>query len=367
MGNRNWEEELRTSTPFARVGAVLTGAAALILGGLAPTAQAADGWTTYTVNAPNANYRSIYAAGSEAWIVGTVNPYPTHSTVLQHFDGNSWSPLTVPNVGDASVITGTRASDLWIGGSADAVNATAHFDGQQWTTYAVPDRWTVVQMLAVGPNDVWAVTQTPSTSPVYYGQRLIHFDGTSWSLTTPPQVTGYTRPGIRLSGSGAGDVWVNYSDPDGMKNTLLRASGTSFTAIPSPGYGVSIVPLSATDAWAAGPTVATTPTGDFKANPLHWDGRSWTPVDDGQQWTTYLPRVAADGTVWADKTEFISNYGIVTLVRRVGDQWQTVAGVSGVGSDNVVQYTATTPQSPPWALLGHGGDKNHQTVEVHTG
>ncbi|MBM7787863.1 hypothetical protein [Tenggerimyces flavus] len=43
------------STALARVGAVLTGTAALVLGGLAPTVQAADGWTSYTLNTPNAS------------------------------------------------------------------------------------------------------------------------------------------------------------------------------------------------------------------------------------------------------------------------------------------------------------------------
>ncbi|MCP2262204.1 hypothetical protein LX15_005938 [Streptoalloteichus tenebrarius] len=358
---------MRISAPLARVGAVLSAVAALVLGGLAPTAQAANGWTTYTVNAPNATYYGIYASGSEAWIVGTVNPYPTDSTVLQHFDGRSWSPITAPNVGDARAITGTSASDLWIGGSADAVNATAHFDGQQWTTYPVPDQWNVVQMLAVAPNNAWAVTQTPANSPVYHGQRLIHFDGSSWTVVTPPQVAGYTEPDIHLSGSGAGDVWVNYSDRDGRENTLLRASGTSFTAIPSPGYGASIVPLSDTDAWASGPAIADSGNGELKSNPLHWDGRSWKPVDDGQKWTSYQPRVAAGGTVWANRTEYFSGYGSVTLVRWSGGRWQTVPGISGLGHDGVFQYAAATPRSAPWALFAQGRDKNRQNIKLYTG
>ncbi|WP_073484728.1 hypothetical protein [Streptoalloteichus hindustanus] len=365
------------STPLVRTGAVLATAAAFVLGGLAPTAPApvaeaasaevADGWKTYQLKTPNARYDSIYAAGSEAWIVGTVNPYPTHSTVVQHFDGKTWSPMTVPHVGYGMVITGTSASNLWIGGSSDATNATAHFDGRQWTTYPVPDQWTVVQMLAVAPNNVWAVTQTPSDSPVYHGQRLIHFDGRSWSLVTPPQVAGYTEPDIEISGSGAGDVWVNYSDRNGKKNTLLRASGTTFTVLPSPGYGVKVVPLSANDAWARGPVVASNGNGDSKSNALHWDGRSWKTVDDGQKWTTYEPRVVANGTVWANKTEYYSGYGKVTLVRWVGGRWQTVPGMSGIGSDSVLQYVAPTPKSSPWALMAQGREKNRQDVRVYTG
>jgi hypothetical protein len=344
-------------TTVAKAGAFLTGTAALVLGGLAPTAHAADGWTTYTLATPNATYHSIYAAGSEAWIVGTVNPQPTHSTVLQHFDGSAWSPVAVPNLGSGRVITGTSATDLWIGGGA-----TAHFDGERWTTYQVPDRWPVVQLYAAGPNNVWGVTQTPGTSPVYDGQRLIHFDGTAWSLATPPQVAGYTEPDIQLSGSGT-DVWVNYSDRDGGENTLLRTSGTGFTAIPSPGYGVAVVPLGPNDAWASGPIVADSGNGDVKANPLRWNGRAWAAVDDGQQWTTYQPRVAVGGTVWANRFEFFSGYGVVSLVRWTGSGWATVPGISGVGSDGVFDYAAPGP----WALLAQGRDKNRQTVKVYAG
>ena len=347
---------------LARAGAAVLGAAALAVTGVSGPAAAAEPWTSYTLNTPNATYYGIYAAGdNDAWVVGAVNPYPTESTVLQHFDGTSWSPVSVPNVGDARAIAGTSSSDIWIGGSADVAAGTAHYDGQRWTTHPVPNQWNVVRLLAVGPGNVWGVTQTPGNSPTYEGQRLIHFDGSSWRIVTP--VAGYTRPSVDLSGSGPDDLWVKFTESG--KTTLLHGNGESWTAVT--GSASSIVPLTANDAWAGGPIVANSGNGDVKSNPLHWDGHAWTAVDDGQEWTSYQPRVVATGTVWANKFTFFSGYGVVSLVRWTGGQWQEVPGVSGVGSDLVFQYSAPTPQARPWALFAHGKDKAHQTVKHYTG
>ncbi|WP_163512320.1 hypothetical protein [Fodinicola acaciae] len=349
---------------LARSGAAVAGAAVLAVASVSGPVAAADPWTSYTLDTPNATYYGIYAASeSDAWVVGTVNPYPTEGTVLRHFDGASWSSVTVPNVGDARAISGTSSSDIWIGGSGDVAAGTAHFDGQQWTTHPVPNQWNVVRLLAVGANNVWGVTQTPGNQPTYDGQRLVHFDGSSWKIVTPAPAAGFASPGVELAGSGADDLWAKFTESG--KSVLLHGNGATWTQVD--GAASSIVALTGNEAWAAGPTVTNDGNGGIKSNPLHWDGHAWTAVDDKQQWTSYLPRIAATGTVWANKSTSYSGYPVVTLVRWTGGQWQEVPGISGVGTDLVFQYAAATTQARPWALFAHGKDNAHQTIKHYTG
>lgn len=342
-------QRFRRAVASVGVVAAIASAPTAAYADVAPASTTAGGWTSYTLALTNARLADVYAAdAANAWAVGEVNPSPTESTILWRFDGVAWSPQPVADIGGGTAIAGTSASDLWIGGR----RGTAHFDGRNWTTYPLPATVTgVVDLYDGGPGAVWAVLLIAPGN-----QRLARFAGGQWTIVTPSQVSDLASPQIHFAGTGANDLWVRYqSYVNGRILTrLLHWDGTAFTQVqtglpevpPNPGF-TELAAAGPADAWASGVTV---PSVENKSNPYHWNGTSWQAVDDGLPNTTYVPRVAATGTVWAERRHFFEGYvGLMEMVRWVDGRWQVVPGAVIDLVKPVLQYAAAG-DSGLWAL-----------------
>jgi len=160
-------------------------------------------------------------SGSEVWVVGQIEaPSASHyDNWTMHWDGNSWSEISVPNPGASYNylfgVSGSASNDVWATGSAmsgTTGGATLlHWDGASWqqTTYPGDIAGGSLAVKSFGPNDVWTVgvfhnSQQGIDSPV-----ALHYDGSSWQSVVMPAVPGFTESILRgLDGSGPNDLWA---------------------------------------------------------------------------------------------------------------------------------------------------------------
>jgi hypothetical protein len=130
----------------------------------------------------------------DAWAVGeyrespqTSDAYPTR-TLVEHWDGSSWSIVSTPNPSSSenrlSAVAAAGPNDVWAVGLAGvgtrSTTLIEHWDGQRWSVVATPDVTTGTEgaelsaISVVSTQDIWAIGSQPS------GVLIEHWDGSSW-------------------------------------------------------------------------------------------------------------------------------------------------------------------------------------------
>lgn len=190
---------------------------------------------------------------------------------------------SVPELSD---ISAASASDAWIVGSV-----AWHWNGSRWRSFAlpaVPGDSNLASVVALGPDDAWAVgfRSAPSDRIVATHPLVEHWDGTRWDVIPMP------LPGAgalnSVSADGPDDVWAaGWSIPAGtsidksetaMRPLVAHWNGRSwqFIHLPAPGsVGLSqVVALAPNDVWVAGPGLYSNGTPIVR----RWDGARWESV-----------------------------------------------------------------------------------------
>ncbi len=228
----------------------------------------------------------------DAWAVGwyqagtSASPLP--QTLIEHFDGTSWSIVPSPdqlNVNGVATsnelvaVSADSATDVWAVGWYVDVNAygypvdqllVEHYNGTAWSLApataspfdAFGPRATENQFLGVAaasPTNVWAVGQYHSGSTA---ETLIeHFDGTSWSIVASPNpgTSANVLTAVALDGAGGADA-VGYTSTGTVDQTLIEHyDGTAWSIVSSPDTSTTlsnqlagVAATSAADIWAVG-------------------------------------------------------------------------------------------------------------------
>lgn len=306
-----------------------------------PLAERWDGtaWTAIRVPAPA--HRQSYLQGvvdlsaSDAWAVGLSNPLSSTNedaeTLIEHWNGTAWaivpSPDPVrPGSSSGDMLTAVAAfspHDVWAVGWVDSPRAintlVEHWDGTSWTAQvlAAPGSDAVIAnaVTVVSPDDVWAVGQSATGS----NDASLHFDGTRWTfVSTPsPYQDAATREFVTgVSAVRAGDVWASgYADTNrgakDLKPYMLHWTGRAWhvVIVPDPNpYGsilLGTLALSAADVWTVGHTQ--TRSGSFSSLTEQFNGTSWSVVPSpspGNLSGSHLDTLfglasGGDGIVWA--------------------------------------------------------------------
>ena len=138
-----------------------------------------------------------------------------YRTLIEHWDGTTWSVVSSPNVGNSSalhVIAVEAPDDVWAVGSyyirSMFQTLTEHWDGTTWSVVSSPNVGNQSNYLGavsiVGPADVWAVGSYNNGD-----QTLIeHWDGTTWSVVSSPNVAGSHNTLGDIAVVAPGDVWA---------------------------------------------------------------------------------------------------------------------------------------------------------------
>lgn len=145
-------------------------------------------WTRYEQTASGGYLVGIGgSSATDVWAQGWSS--------LLHYDG-TWQPLTATSSTFWQGIFGVSPSDIWVAGWNNGNCVLQHYDGQNWTPAACPTSQGLYHAHGTGKADVWAVGS--------YG-TIIHYDGKGWA------VSGVGTTTVTLKGVWAAsptDVWA---------------------------------------------------------------------------------------------------------------------------------------------------------------
>ena len=173
-------------------------------------------------------------ATDDVWAVGFNGAENDDSkTLAMHFDGKTWKTVSTPSVGDgANQLNGVLAlapDDVWAVGfstpdppPAEAATLTLieHFDGKSWTVVPSPNEgpksiWQsnrLFGLAANSPKDIWAFGSFFAADGSGHQMTLLeHWNGTKWSLARSPNPTnGVFLSDLLFAGvvPEPGNVWI---------------------------------------------------------------------------------------------------------------------------------------------------------------
>jgi hypothetical protein len=189
-------------------------------------------------------------------------------SVAFHFNGTSWSQMTIPAGVTLGPLAAFSATDLWsVNNNGDA----EQFNGSTWTTTQLPITTTLpdLDMISISgssPSDIWAAGSA-STSGIErrkVAPVLEHFNGTSWSNVTVPVTTGGVGSVVDISPTDAwaidGGSLINWN---GSTWSVVNATTQTGAAV----TGSVLAALSPTDVWLGGATTLD-----------NFNGTTWTSV-----------------------------------------------------------------------------------------
>jgi hypothetical protein len=176
-----------------------------------PTARFDGSWHVRQAPAPAgslaAGFTELAAvADDDVWAVGWWQPgdYLTFYGLIQHWDGTAWQRIQPPAVDSdywtLSSVVATAADDIWAAGSVGTPEGRVrplllHYDGDTWTRVHAPElegRYgEFSDLVATGPDDVWAVGTEEAGAPAEERGLIAHFDGNRW--TRADTATGADR------------------------------------------------------------------------------------------------------------------------------------------------------------------------------
>jgi hypothetical protein len=321
-------------------------------------------------------------SASDVWAAGSYNAAGSGKrTLIVHWDGEDWSIIPSPNASGPNVspnqtlfgITAVSAEDAWavghyavlepdLTGTLRSTSKTMvqHWDGSSWSIVESPNParpGTVGSFLlsvdAASANDVWAVGRYDTAvgaayeNPIY--QTLIqHWDGTSWSTVSSPNRPGHIDYNhlLDVSVTSPDDVWAVgisgvYTGGFGsIAQTLIEHwDGQTWSIIPSPNPGVpglgqgnwlyGVSGSAADEVWAVGLSATATEDGQ-QALIAHWDGTGWsaTPGEKGRRDALVGVEAVSTADVWAvGGSSPLTGTPLSTLVNRYSDHCTEPGGL----------------------------------------
>jgi hypothetical protein len=251
---------------------------------------------------------------TDAWAVGQLNNSGYPKTLIEHWDGTSWTIVPSPSPGLSDYLYGVSAAapgDVWAAGDYSPPGNQGlqplylHWDGTSWQHVDGGSisffGGVIYGITATSPSDVWAVGYTGTDQGFVYAPLTEHWDGSKWSV-------------------------VPISPPPGEMGT------SELLAVDS---------LSASDAWAVGYGVNTGPLSE------HWDGASWNFVDMPGTGDLFGVSAASANDVWAVGSQGLPNRPVTQ--RWDGAAWSRITSPNPLGGSGLLGVT-TIASTDAWAV-----------------
>ncbi len=219
----------------------------------------------------------VVASPDDAWAVGSaLDEQFTGQTLVQHWDGRSWSVIRSPNPSDSGVgsnllaVTAEAASEVWAVGDYDQGDWVMHplaqrWDGRSWRTVDTPTAadGALLGSVAARAGVVWAVgwrLKPDDQQELRYQPYAMRWEDGSWSPTDMPTFPPADATFNDVTITGTGDVWaVGTQDTDTL---TAHWSGSAWQVVPGASPGtisntlVSVAPIPGTPClWAVGQQV----------------------------------------------------------------------------------------------------------------
>jgi hypothetical protein len=195
-------------------------------------------------------FRAVSAdADNDIWAVG----YSGNDTFSEHYDGTGWTLVRTPNVGTGpnslGGVVALAPDDVWAMGYSTASQKPPpnqydvptktlieHYDGTSWSVVPSPNVGPDSQyqsnrllgVTAVSPNDTWAFgSYFAASGSENQMTLLLHWDGTSWSLAASPQSQARRLLGrhpLCRGGDYAGHLWIVGSEAPATEGKPITAT-----------------------------------------------------------------------------------------------------------------------------------------------
>ena len=232
----------------------------------------------------------VVLSTNDVWAVGYYNAgtssAPMEQTLVEQYSGTSWSVVASPNqlnVNSAATsnqllaVSADSDTDVWAVGSYENLDSSnnpiaqtlvEHYDGTSWSVVASPDASagsppvttdnTLSGVVALSTTDVWAVgyyNAGSASAPI--AQTLVeHYDGTSWSVVASADASGAQGDVLaQVAAVSSDDLWAigsaNFvSGTQTVSQTVIEgtpeSSTTTITSSANPSVVGQQVVLSAT-------------------------------------------------------------------------------------------------------------------------
>jgi hypothetical protein len=197
-------------------------------------------WATTTGESSNEFLFGASAdATNDAWAVG-FNGSDNIETAAMHWDGANWKSVATPNVGEGTnklnAVLALAPNDVWAVGfstpvappeQAATLTLIEHFDGTSWTVVPSPNVGPnsanqsnrLLGLTANSANDIWAFgSYFPTDGSGHQMTLVLHWDGISWTIAPSPSPGKGGFPCDLLWAGVApspGNVWILGSVHDG--------------------------------------------------------------------------------------------------------------------------------------------------------
>jgi hypothetical protein len=241
-------------------------------------------------------------AGGDVWAVGSYSNGSGSQPLIMRRSKGSWTIVSSPAVaGSLSGIAALSANNIWAVGENDSSNQQEtlieHWDGKTWQIIPSPDFATTGNMLAAisidSAADIWAAgTTTSSSSSSGYQPLIEHWNGTQWSLSSSPALSGRLFGVVAINPNDAWAVGDNIM-PNIIDSLIEHWDGKQWSLVSSPNPSVAsnilnaVVKVTGTDIWAAGDSSNSVgPSADYSPLIEQWNGSKWSVVDSPVQGTS---------------------------------------------------------------------------------
>jgi hypothetical protein len=281
-------------------------------------------------------------AGGQLWAAGDQQHrdsegfFGTHVLVVRR-EGDRWVHVDVPSMGlgasgefvwDLDIVA---ADEIWFVGEGfpppivPQPSLAMRWDGDRFeltptppvNTFTGPGGFGIGNglraVVAIAPDDVWAVGAAGDGDPILTDSQIIHWDGSSWTHRPGP-VVGLWHSLDAVAAVGPDDVWAagEYFDGVDYHGLAMHWDGSGWTQVPIPGTVLDLLAIDSDNVLAVG------------AGVMRWDGSEWTVVERFPE--VRGPSLAGITTVpdsdsceaWAAGRDLIGDDLSTLVVRRPG-------------------------------------------------
>jgi phosphoesterase family protein len=232
-------------------------------------------WTEHPLPNIGPNQNTLLAVSElpsgHAWAAGFyINAEYAQQTLIQHYNGTTWSIIPSPSPGARqNILYGIAAvsdSDVWAVGAYQDASSVWHTLAEHYNGSA----WSVVPSVDAGSsgNQFYAITAVSSTSVYATGMQSSagfpsqvlteHWNGTSWSVLATPSDPSATPVALGIAGNDQLLNVVGDSENSKVPYTTLVAGGapSSLSVVSTPNNGAGENDLFAATTAADGSTWA---------------------------------------------------------------------------------------------------------------
>jgi hypothetical protein len=210
----------------------------------------------------------------DLWAVGYMlsADQSQESLLIEHFNGTQWANVPFPSQEsacdsglsdcflDATAVAASAPGNAWLAGNVAQPNDTqhvlAHWNGTGWTLATAPclegstvaacdpegtDLNELTGLTVLSPTDAWASGSEGNVNDQnFHIPYVLHWNGTTWSLTKTPNRGGEGSLLNAISAVSASDIWAvgQTQQLNGAIQTLTEQfNGTAWAVVASPDPG----------------------------------------------------------------------------------------------------------------------------------